>query len=37
VQPQAGLTPFLRFGYWPVVVLSLLGAGLAAGIKRRYR
>jgi apolipoprotein N-acyltransferase len=36
VQPRAGLTPFLIFGNWPVVVLGLLGAGLAAGIRRRY-
>ncbi|HWW19316.1 MAG TPA: apolipoprotein N-acyltransferase, partial [Steroidobacteraceae bacterium] len=37
VQPRAGLSPFLRFGNWPIVVLGLLGAGLAAGLKRRYR
>jgi apolipoprotein N-acyltransferase len=37
VQPQAGLPPFVRFGNWPIVVLGLLGAGLAAGLKRRYR
>jgi apolipoprotein N-acyltransferase len=36
VQPRTGLTPFLIFGNWPVVVLGLLGAGLAAGIRRRY-
>jgi apolipoprotein N-acyltransferase len=35
VQPQSGLPPFIRTGNWPVVVLGLLGAGLAAGIKRR--
>jgi apolipoprotein N-acyltransferase len=37
VQPRSGLPPFLRFGNWPVVVLGLLGAGLAAGVKRRRR
>jgi apolipoprotein N-acyltransferase len=37
VQPRAGLSPFLRFGNWPIVVLGLLGAGLAAVLKRRYR
>jgi apolipoprotein N-acyltransferase len=37
VQPRAGLPPFVRFGNWPIVVLGLLGAFLAAGLKRRYR
>jgi apolipoprotein N-acyltransferase len=37
VVPRMGLPLFVRFGNWPIVVLGLLGAGLAAGIKRRYR
>jgi apolipoprotein N-acyltransferase len=37
VQPREGLPPFVRFGNWPIVVLGLLGAGLAAGLKHRYR
>lgn len=36
VQPRNGSPPFIRVGNWPVVVLSLLGAGLGAGIKRRH-
>jgi len=35
VQPRAGLPPYARFGNWPIVLLSLLGAAVAAGAKRR--
>ena len=37
VQPRSGLPPYIRFGNWPIVVLGLLGAGLAAGFKRRHQ
>ena len=35
VQPRLGLSPFVRFGNWTVVILGLLGAGLSAVIRRR--
>jgi apolipoprotein N-acyltransferase len=37
IQPHTGLPPFIRFGNWPIVVLGLLGAGLATVVKRRRR
>ena len=37
VQPRTGRPPYARLGNWPIVVLSLLGAGLGAGIRRRRR
>ncbi len=36
VQPRLGLPPYARVGNWLIVLLSLLGAGLAAGVKRLH-
>ncbi|MFI4869762.1 MAG: apolipoprotein N-acyltransferase, partial [Steroidobacterales bacterium] len=36
VQPRVGLPPYARVGNWLIVLLSLLGAALAAGVKRRH-
>jgi apolipoprotein N-acyltransferase len=35
VQPRVGLPPYARIGNWLIVLLSLVGAGVAAGVKRR--
>jgi apolipoprotein N-acyltransferase len=37
VQPRIGLPPYARVGNWLIVLLGLLGAALAVGVKRRYR
>jgi apolipoprotein N-acyltransferase len=36
VQPRVGLPPYARHGNWLIVLLGLLGAGVAAGMKRRH-
>ena len=35
VQPRSGLTPYLRFGNWPVLALLLAALGAAAWSKRQ--
>jgi apolipoprotein N-acyltransferase len=35
VQPQAGLTPYLRYGNWPVIGLALLAASAGIWFGRR--
>jgi apolipoprotein N-acyltransferase len=35
VQPRVGLPPYARIGNWLIVLLSLVGVGVAAGVKRR--
>ncbi|HEX9208352.1 MAG TPA: apolipoprotein N-acyltransferase [Steroidobacteraceae bacterium] len=35
VQPRAGLTPYVRYGNWPVIVFLLAGVGAAARARRR--
>ena len=36
VQPRVGLPPYARSGNWLIVLLAVLGAGVAAGVKRRH-
>jgi apolipoprotein N-acyltransferase len=36
VQPRVGLPPYARVGNWLIVLLSLAGVGIAAGLKRRH-
>jgi apolipoprotein N-acyltransferase len=36
VQPRVGLPPYARLGNWLIVVVSLLGAVVAACVKRRH-
>ncbi len=36
VQPRAGLPPYVRLGNIPMIVLALLGAGLAIGRRRPH-
>jgi apolipoprotein N-acyltransferase len=34
VQPRTGLTPYLRFGNWPVLAIVILGSVLGAAVRR---
>ena len=35
VQPRTGLPPYARVGNWLIVLLAVLGAAVAAGVRRR--
>lgn len=37
VQPYAGLTPYIRLGNWPALILAVLVLGAAAGIAKRSK
>jgi apolipoprotein N-acyltransferase len=35
VQPRTGLPPYARVGNWLIVLVAMLGAAVAAGVRRR--